>query len=103
MIPVDHLVVVPIVLPLAAGAVTLVVDERRLAAKAAVSVALAFALVAAAVALLVLVDAGGTRVYRVGDWPAPFAIVLVADRLAAAMVLLASLLGVACLVFALAR
>ena len=103
MILVDHLVVVPIVLPLAAGAITLVVDERRLAAKAAVSVALAFALVAAAVALLVLVDAGGTRVYRVGDWPAPFAIVLVADRLAAAMVLLASLLGVACLVFALAR
>ena len=99
----QHLVILPIVLPLAAGAMTLVIDERRLAAKAAISVVLAVALVAAAVALVALVAAEGTRIYRVGDWPAPFAIVLVADRLSAAMVLLASVLGLACLVFALAR
>jgi multicomponent K+:H+ antiporter subunit D len=99
----EHLVIVPIVLPLAAGAVSLLVDEGRLAAKAAISVVLTIALVAAAIALVTLVDAGGTRVYRVGGWPAPFGIVLVADRLSAAMVLLASVLGLACLVFALAR
>jgi multicomponent K+:H+ antiporter subunit D len=99
----QHLVILPIVLPLFGGAVTLLIDERRLAAKAAISVVLTLALVAAAVALVAQVDAGGTRVYRVGDWPAPFGIVLVADRLSAAMVLLASVLGLACLVFALAR
>src|SRR6185503_16859542 len=38
-----------------------------------------------------------------GNWPAPFGIVLVADRLAAVMVLLATLLGAAALVFSLAR
>jgi multicomponent K+:H+ antiporter subunit D len=100
---VDHLVVVPVVLPLVAGAVTLLVDERRIAAKAVISVVSLLALVAAAIALVVLVDASGARVYRIGDWPAPFGIVLVADRLSAAMVLLAGTLGLACLVFALAR
>ncbi len=103
MILSEHLVIVPIVLPLVAGAVTLMIDETRLAAKAAISVVLTAALVAAAAALVVLVDATGTHVYRLGDWPAPFGIVLVADRLSAAMALLASALGFACLVFALAR
>ncbi|HWD35316.1 MAG TPA: monovalent cation/H+ antiporter subunit D [Casimicrobiaceae bacterium] len=99
----QHLVIVPIVLPLFGAAVTLLIDERRLAAKAAIGVVLTIALVVVAIALLAQVDAGGTRVYRVGDWPAPFGIVLVADRLSAAMVLLASVLGLACLVFSLAR
>jgi multicomponent K+:H+ antiporter subunit D len=43
------------------------------------------------------------QVYRVGDWPAPFGIVLVADRLSALMVLLAAALALAALVFSLAR
>jgi multicomponent K+:H+ antiporter subunit D len=33
------------------------------------------------------------RVYALGDWPAPFGIVLVVDRLAAAMTLLTAILG----------
>jgi multicomponent K+:H+ antiporter subunit D len=36
---------------------------------------------------------GTTHVYRLGDWPAPFGIVLVLDRLSALMVLLTSVLG----------
>jgi multicomponent K+:H+ antiporter subunit D len=43
------------------------------------------------------------EVYRLGDWPAPFAIVLVADRLAALMLLLTGILACASVVFALAR
>jgi multicomponent K+:H+ antiporter subunit D len=42
-------------------------------------------------------------VYRLSAWPAPFAIVLVADRLASVMLLLTSLLAVAAAVFSLAR
>ena len=41
--------------------------------------------------------------YSLGDWAAPIGIVLVADRLAALMVLLTAVLGLAALVFALAR
>lgn len=98
-----HLVVLPVVLPLAAGALMLLFDEGRYALKAAISVAATLALVAAAIALARLADAGAVHVYRLGDWPAPFGIVLVADRLSAVLVLLASALGFAALVFSLAR
>jgi multicomponent K+:H+ antiporter subunit D len=99
----EHLVVLPIVLPLAAGAITLVLDEERLVLKAGVSIGTALLLVAAAVALVRLADESFATVYRIGDWPAPFGIVLVVDRVAAILVLLTSVLGVASLVFALAR
>ncbi|MGH6715156.1 MAG: monovalent cation/H+ antiporter subunit D, partial [Bradyrhizobium sp.] len=42
-------------------------------------------------------------VYRLGNWPAPFGIVLVADRLSALMLLLTGLLALAVAIFALAR
>jgi multicomponent K+:H+ antiporter subunit D len=43
------------------------------------------------------------RVYRLGDWPSLFGIVLVLDRLSALMLLLTAILGLAALVFSLAR
>ena len=99
----DHLAILPIVLPLAAGAITLVVDEGRLALKAAISLVAATLLVAVGLALVGLTESSSVTVYRVGDWPAPFGIVLVVDRLSAALVLLAAVLGLASLVFSLAR
>jgi len=99
----EHLPVVPVVLPLAAGALMLVLDERRSTLKAAISIASLLVLLAAALALLRLADSPLAPVYALGDWPAPFGIVLVADRLAAAMVLLSALLGLAAMVFSLAR
>ena len=99
----DHLVIVPVVLPLVTGAATLLFNERRVALKGAINLVSVLVLIAAAVLLLRLVDAGSTQVYRIGDWPAPFGIVLVADRLSTAMVLLTSVLGLAALTFSLAR
>ena len=99
----DHLVIVPVVLPLVTGAATLLFDERRVAIKGVINLTSALVLIAAAVALLRLVDLGSTQVYRLGDWPAPFGIVLVADRLSSVMVLLTSVLGLAALTFSLAR
>ncbi len=99
----DHLAILPIVLPLAAGAVALMLDERRLALKAAIAVGTALALVAVGIALTYAAGSSIVLVYRLGNWPAPFGIVLVVDRLSAVMVLLAAVLGVASLVFALAR
>ncbi|HET7403947.1 MAG TPA: monovalent cation/H+ antiporter subunit D, partial [Usitatibacter sp.] len=77
------------------------VDERRHALKAAISLASIVALLAAAIALMA--TAGTTRVYALGDWAAPFGIVLVADRLAIAMVSLSAVLALAATLFALAR
>jgi multicomponent K+:H+ antiporter subunit D len=98
-----HLVVLPIVLPLAAGALLLLIDERRNALKAALSLGALAALVAVSAALVRMADAPAAPVYALGDWPAPFGIVLVADRLGAAMVLLASVLGLAAALYSLAR
>ena len=87
----------------------LLLGERRHGLKAAISVASTFALVGIAIALLVTSDAasdGSTSaigVYRLGDWPAPFGIVLVLDRLSALMLLLTSILASAAVVFSLAR
>jgi multicomponent K+:H+ antiporter subunit D len=102
----DHLIIVPVVLPLFCGAAMLLLGEGRRSAKAAVNLASTFALVVVAIILLDASDAdpvGIVGVYRLGDWPAPFAIVLVADRLAALMLLLTGVLACASLVFALAR
>ena len=43
------------------------------------------------------------RVYRLGDWPSLFGIVLVLDRLSALMLVLTGVLGFAALVFSLAH
>src|SRR5688572_25662961 len=95
----DHLMIAPVVVPLVAGAVMLLVGERRHGLKAVINVASTFGLVGIAIALLVMSDAAstdpasGVGVYRLGDWPAPFAIVLVVDRLSALMLLLTSILA----------
>jgi multicomponent K+:H+ antiporter subunit D len=105
----DHLMIAPVVLPLLAGAAMLLLGERRHGLKAAIGVASTFALVGIAIALLVTSDAAsdsstsGISVYRLGDWPAPFGIVFVVDRLSALMLLLTSFLGSAAVVFSLAH
>src|SRR3546814_13282854 len=48
-------------------------------------------------------DGATSVVYRIGDWPARYGIVLVADRLSALMVLLTSVLALALLPYALGR
>lgn len=98
----DHLVVLPIVLPIAAAGAMFLMDERRRTLKAAVS--LVTVLVMLAVAILLLGRVGeAPEVYRLGNWAAPYGIVLVADRLSALMLALAGTLGLAALVFSFAR
>jgi multicomponent K+:H+ antiporter subunit D len=105
----DHLIIAPLVLPLVAGALLLLVGERRHRLRAGVNVVATFGLCGIAVALLVRANAASAEataavgVYRLGDWPAPFAIVLVLDRLSALMLLLTSILASAAVVFSLAR
>ena len=104
----DHLMIAPVVLPLLAGAVMLVLGgERSRNFKAAINLASTFGLVGSCADLAAGrrrgAPAGVMGVYRLGDWPAPFGIVLVVDRLSALMLLLTSLLALAALVFSLAR
>lgn len=102
----DHLIILPILLPMLAGIVLVLVDERHHAAKLAISIVATLALVVVSLMLLAQVDGAAKAslgVYRLGDWPAPFAIVLVADRLAALMVTLAAVLALAAVTYSAAR
>ncbi len=102
-----HLVIAPILIPLITSAILVSLDERRRVAKSLVSLAALVLLMAAALELLrIAIGNGGetvTTVYALGNWPAPFGIVLVADRLSVMMVLLTAILGLASLIFSLAR
>ncbi|MCK8783027.1 monovalent cation/H+ antiporter subunit D [Roseomonas sp. NAR14] len=101
-----HLAIAPILLPLLAGA-TMVLIEGRRPVKVVIGLASTTAMLAIAVALAFLADAAPGAapaiVYRLGDWPAAFGIVLVVDRLAAMLLALAAALGLAALVFSLAH
>ncbi|MBP2229440.1 multicomponent K+:H+ antiporter subunit D [Azospirillum agricola] len=106
----DHLTIAPIVIPLLAGAMMMLIDERRRPLKAALGLASTVALLVVAVTLLRIADgappeagAAAVRMYRLGDWPSFLGIVLVLDRLAALMLVLTAILGLAALVFSLAR
>ena len=101
----EHLVIAPIVVPLVAGAMLLFFDDRRRWLKAAVSVAVAVVLLAVSISLLRVAHAGDGRVavYLLGNWPPPFAIVLVLDRLSAMMLALTAALAIPALIFSLAR
>ncbi|APX94887.1 monovalent cation/H+ antiporter subunit D [Halomonas sp. 1513] len=95
----QHLPIVPILLPMLAALALLGLglDERR---QRQISVA-ATALLAGLAALL-LHQAGSDEVYHyaLGNWQAPFGIVLTLDRLAALMLLLTAVLALGCVTFA---
>jgi multicomponent K+:H+ antiporter subunit D len=104
----DHLIVAPIVLPLAAAALTLFLDERQRRLKAIVALLTVLALLFVSTLLLQGAASSGfagepaTTAYHLGNWPAPFGIVLVIDWLSALMLVLTSGLGLTTLVYSLA-
>ena len=101
----DHLAILPILLPLAAGAGLLLIEERHRALKAAISLATTLALAGIVTALFYRLEAVPQEVivYRLAGWPAPFGIVLVVDRLTVLMLILTSGLALASLIFSLVR
>ena len=95
-----HWIILPVVLPaLLAPIIAFALRHDILLARTA-SVVGTSILLAIAVGLTVLAADGTTHVYRLGDWPAPFGIVLVLDRLSALMVLLTSVLALVVLIHA---
>ncbi|TCT21915.1 monovalent cation/H+ antiporter subunit D [Thiobaca trueperi] len=90
----NHLVIAPLLLPLLTG--TLLLLLRRvlpLNVRRWLSLAAVTAQVVLAALLLLAVSNGDILVYALGNWPAPYGIVLVADRLSAWMLLITALLA----------
>jgi multicomponent Na+:H+ antiporter subunit D len=93
------LVPLPIVLPLIGAALSIVAGRYRVVQRV-IGVSILTVIVVVAVVLLVEVERDGTIVARAGDWPAPMGITLVADRLAAVLLLVAAVVLLAVLVYA---
>ncbi len=106
----QHLVVLPVVVPLLCAAVMLFLTEAQRIARVTLSLSSALVQLLISMALLYLTsDAAnfiwpeGVGVYAIGNWDAPFGIVLVVDRLSAVMLTLVAIVGLATLVYAVAR
>jgi multicomponent K+:H+ antiporter subunit D len=96
-----HWIIAPVLLPCMAGALLLFL-RGNLQAQRLLSVAATLALALIAAALLVAATASGPELYRLGDWPAPFGIVLMLDRLSALMLGLTAALAVPVLLYVIA-
>jgi multicomponent K+:H+ antiporter subunit D len=106
----QHLPVLPIVLPLLTGAALLLISETRHRLRTTIALLATLAQLLLALTLLAISGAhlpapwnGEIAVYSLGNWEAPFGIVLVVDRLAAIMLTLTATLGSAALIYSLAR
>ena len=108
-----HLAVLPVLLPAATAMLLLLIGDaagdtsgnhghhkRTWARRIAIASVTLGLLLAARLVFEAHAGAGALRVYRVGDWPAPFGIVLVVDRLSALMLLLSACVALPVLVYA---
>ncbi|MBE0452638.1 monovalent cation/H+ antiporter subunit D [Roseovarius autotrophicus] len=95
-----HWIVVPVVLPAVLAAVLTLAMRHHIGLQRVFSVAGSVALLAVALGLLGHAGTGAIEVYELGNWPAPFGIVLVLDRLSAVMVVLTAALALIVLLYA---
>jgi multicomponent Na+:H+ antiporter subunit D len=97
-----NLVPMPVIMPLLGAALTLLLG-RRPRAQRVVSIGVLAGALLVAVALLVLTVRHGPLVVEVGGWPAPLGIVLVADRLAALMLVVSGAVTLAVLLYSIGQ
>ena len=96
-----HWIILPIVVPLMAGALLVLLEARRPALARVISLASLGALLLIATLLVYLAHSSGSvQAYLLGNWRAPFGIALALDRLSALLLLLTSLVGGAALLYA---
>ena len=102
-----HLIVAPVVLPLVAAAALLLIREVHHRVKALIGIAATVGGLCVAITLMAWIHAHGgpaaIGVYLPSNWRAPFGIVLVADRVAALMLVLTGVVSVAAALFSIGR
>ena len=96
----NHWIVAPVVLPAILAAIMTLSMRHHPGLQRVFSVAGCVALLAIALCLTVQAAGGGIGVYELGNWPAPFGIVLVLDRLSAVMLLVTAVLALVVLLYA---
>lgn len=97
----DHLSILPVLLPLVTGALLLLPPfQNTILRQRFLSIISALLQVGVAWTLLATVNAEGTQMYVLGNWTPPFGIALIADRISTLMVLLTSVLFIGALLYA---
>src|SRR6056297_1042071 len=96
----SHWIIAPVILPALLAPIIAFVMRHDISLARAASFAGTIALAAITVGLLIMSADGSTHVYTLGNWPAPFGIVLVLDRLSAIMLLLTAALALIVLLHA---
>jgi multicomponent K+:H+ antiporter subunit D len=96
----SHWIIAPVVLPSLLAALMVITMRGDLLLQRVAGVAGVVALNGIALALLWAATTHGPEAYFLGDWPAPFGIVLVLDRLSAMMVALLAVLALAVVLYA---
>lgn len=95
----SHLILLPILIPFFVGSVMLILP-LRIAGLRTLSLLATLSLIVVAVMLLRIADSGELQVYSLGNWIAPFGIVLVLDRLAALMLAVTAVLAGGAMLYA---
>jgi multicomponent K+:H+ antiporter subunit D len=96
----NHWIILPLLLPLAAGILNLLLVKSGPGPQRLVSLIAVAGLLPVAILLLKLADSGATSVYQLGNWPSPFGIALVVDRLSALLLLLTAVMSWPVLLYA---
>jgi multicomponent K+:H+ antiporter subunit D len=96
----NHWIIAPILLPAIMAPILLMSARHYIVLARVFSLASTVALLGIALALGSMVGDGQILTYALGNWVAPFGIVLVADRLSVMMLVLTALLALAVLFFA---
>ena len=96
----NHWIVMPVVVPAIAACLLLLGLNREQALERTVALAATAAQFAIAVALVAAATQTPAEAYLLGNWPAPFGIVMVLDRLSAMMLLLTAVLALFVLLYA---
>lgn len=99
----SHLAILPVLLPLIAGFTLLLTRSAGLKWQRVLSLVFTSLLLVLTIVTLKSATSGDYQVYLLGNWSAPFGIVLVLDQLAALMLLLTSILALFALVYALSQ
>jgi len=98
-----HLAAWPVFLPLIAGFIVLLAKAKGLQWQRAISLLSVAGLIVLSVTLINASSSGAYQVYLLGNWIAPFGIVLVLDQLSALMVTITAVLALAALIYAIAN
>ena len=96
-------IIMPVAVPAMTAALLVLAMRHNLAGQRVASVTAVLVQLVTAAGLYAVAADGPSQTYLLGNWPAPFGIVMVLDRLAATMVLLAAVVATGVLAAAIGR